>query len=130
MSVSARTADFPYSLRIDTFRRYSIIRFPNDPSVFTVLTEFASRLPPEDYFSITRTARGEISVIQDAKYPTYPQGLDEATVRLIQVEEGFVLIEVVPDDAGGQIDFGMDMSLENADYRCDGAACEIGWDTC
>ena len=116
MSGSARTADFPYSLRIDTVRRYSIIRFPNDPSVFTALTEFASRLPPEEYFSITRTAK-EISVIQDAKYPTYPQGLDEATVKLIQVEEGFVLIEVVPDDAGGQIDFGMDMSLRNADCQ-------------
>ena len=116
MSGSARTADFPYSLRIDTVRLYSIIRFPNDPSVFTPLTEFASRLPPEEYFSITRTAR-EISVIQDAKYPTYPQGLDEATVRLIEAEEGFVLIEVVPDDAGGQIDFGMDMSLRNADCQ-------------
>lgn len=105
MSGAARTADFPYSLRIDTFRRYSVIRFPNEPFVLSALTEFAQRLSPEEFFSITRTTR-EISVIQDAKYPTFPQGLDEATVGLIQVEEGFVLIEVVPENAGGQIDFG------------------------
>ena len=111
MSDSARTAEFPYSLRIDTFRRYSIIRFPNVPSVLSALTEFAQRLSPEEYFSITRTAR-EISVIQDAKYPTYPEEFNEPTVGLIKAEEGFVLIEVAPDDGGGQINFGMTMSIQ------------------
>ena len=104
--MSAPTADFPYALRIDTFRRYSIIRFPNERSVLTSLTEFVQRLPVEEFFSITRTPR-EISVVQDAKYPTYPQGLDETTLQLVHVQEGFVLIEVVPDVAEGQIDFGM-----------------------
>ena len=104
--MSASGDGFPYSLRVDTSRRYSVIRFPNEPSVLTSLTEFAQRLPAEEFFSITRTTR-EISVIQDAKYPTYPQGLDETTVGLVQEEEGFVLIEVVPNSLGGQIDFGM-----------------------
>jgi hypothetical protein len=54
---------------------------------------------------LTRTSR-EISLIQDAKNPTYPQELDENTANVIQVEEGFVLIEVVPD-VGGQINFGI-----------------------
>jgi hypothetical protein len=45
-------------------------------------------------------------LIQDAKNPTYPQELDGNTANVIQVEEGFVLIEVVPD-VGGQIDFGI-----------------------
>jgi hypothetical protein len=94
----------PYSLRIDPHRRFSIIRFPNDPYIFNSLAAFAQTLSAQDFFSLTRTPR-EISVIQDAKYPTYPQELGDDTVKIVQAEEGFVLIEVVPD-VGGQIDFG------------------------
>jgi len=96
---------FFYSLRIETFRRFSIIRFPSDAHIFNVLVSQSQKIPPEEFYSLTRTSR-EISLIQDAKYPTYPQELGENTVDVIQVEEGFVLIEVVPD-VGGQIDFGI-----------------------
>jgi hypothetical protein len=95
---------FPYSLRIDTLRQYSIIRFPNDPHALRALAIFAQGVATGDFFSLSQTPR-EISVIQDAKYPTYPQELDPRIVEAIKVEEGFALIEVVPD-VGEQIDFG------------------------
>jgi hypothetical protein len=105
---------FPYYIRIDTLRRFSIIRFPNDSTVLTALTEFAQSLPSDDFYSLTRTPR-EISVIQDAKFPAYPQSLGEEVSSLVQEETGFVLIEVVPDGAE-QIDFCMQPSLaEEAD---------------
>jgi hypothetical protein len=97
--------NFSYSLRIETLRRYSIIRFPNDPRIFNALTTCSQEIPAQEFYSLTRTSR-EITVIQDAKYPTYPQELGEHTAERIQVEEDFVLIEVVPD-FGGQIDFGV-----------------------
>jgi hypothetical protein len=53
---------------------------------------------------VTRS-KSEISVIQDAKYPTYPQELGDELAERIQAQEGFVLLEVVPD-TGSQIDFG------------------------
>ena len=95
--------EFPYSIRIDTLRRLSIIRFPNEAPIFRALVTFAQILSPDDFYSLTCTPR-EISVIQDAKYPTYPQDLNEDISDRIQTEEGFVLIEVVPD-RGSQIDF-------------------------
>ena len=101
----AQDDKFRYSLRIDTLRRFSIIRFPNDSYIFNVLTRFAASLPAEDFFSITRTSR-EVSIIQDAKYPTFSQELSNNVAQTVQVEEGFVAIEVVPD-IGGQIDFGI-----------------------
>lgn len=97
--------NFPYSLRIDTLRQFSVIRFPNDPHALRVLATFAENVQTGDFFSLTGTPR-EISVVQDGKYPTYPQGLDQRIVEAIKVEEGFALIEVVPD-VGGQIDFGI-----------------------
>ena len=105
---------FPYYIRIDTLRRFSIIRFPNDSTALTALTEFAQSLPSDDFYSLTRTPR-EISVIQDAKFPAYPQSLGEEVSSLVQEETGFVLIEVVPDGTE-QIDFCMQPFLaEEAD---------------
>jgi hypothetical protein len=66
--------EFRYSLRINTIRRLSIIRYPNDSHIFAALVNFSQTLPVEEFYSLTRTAR-EISVIQDAKYPTYPHEL-------------------------------------------------------
>lgn len=97
--------EFPYFIRIDTRRRFSIIRFPNDSRLIPTLNEFAQSLPADEFYSFTRTSR-EISVIQDAKYPPYPQTLSEELLPLIQIEEGFGLIQVVPDGAE-QIDFCM-----------------------
>lgn len=97
---------FPYSIQIDTRRRFSIIRFPNDRNLVPALNEFAQTFPADKFYSLTRT-NWEISVIQDAKYPAYPQGLAEELLPLVQVEEGFVLLEVVPDGAD-QIDFCID----------------------
>jgi hypothetical protein len=108
--------DFPYSLRVDPLRRFSIIRFPNDTHIFNALSAFAQSLPQEDFFSLTRTPR-EISVIQDAKYPTYPQELGEDTAKEMKTEEGFVLIEVVPE-VGGQIDFGIVVTKWYTDCSC------------
>lgn len=95
---------FPYFLRIESFRRFSIIRFPNDTHIFNVLVTHSQKISREEFYSLTCTSR-EISVIQDAKYPTYPQELGDHTVDVVQVEEGFVLIEVVPA-VGGPINFG------------------------
>ena len=94
---------YTYCIRIDTLRRFSIIRFPNDSRILTALTEFAQSLPSDNFYSLTRTPR-EISVIQDAKFPAYPQSLAEEVSSSVQEETGFVLIEVVPDGAE-QIDF-------------------------
>jgi hypothetical protein len=96
--------DFPYSLRIDCHTRYSIIRFPNDSVVYNALLQFQQSLPVDEFFSVTTTGK-EISVIQDAKYPTYPQELGESFADNLKIEEGFVLIEVIPEEAAS-IDFG------------------------
>jgi hypothetical protein len=97
--------NFPYSLRIDALRRFSIIRFPNDPHALRAIATFAQGIHAGDFFSLTQTPH-EISVIQDAKYPTYPQELCQEIAEAIKVEEGFALIEVIPD-VGEQIDFGI-----------------------
>jgi len=119
---------FPYSIRINTLRRLSIIRFPSDGEIYRAITCFSQTLPPDDFYSVTRTSR-EISVIQDAKYPTYPQELGEHVGRQIQVEEGFVLIEVVPLK-GTQIDFCTAHSGAGIDGSGDGTAsatsCNFG----
>jgi hypothetical protein len=117
---------FPYFIRIDTRRRFSIIRFPNDINLVTALHEFAQTLPADEFYSLTRTSR-EISVIQDAKYPAYPQSLAEELFPLVQVEEGFVLLEVVPDGAE-QIDFCIDGCRRKL-IMCsgDGATGTIGY---
>lgn len=100
----ADPSEFRYSLRIDPSRPFSIIRFPNDARILGALTKFASGLSHEEFFSLTWTPH-EISVIQVTKYPTFPQEVGEGAAQAVQVEEGFVLIEVLPE-VGGQIDFG------------------------
>jgi hypothetical protein len=77
------------------------------------LTQFGATLPANEFYSLTRTS-SEISVIQDAKYPAYPQELGEELAHRIQTQEGFVLVRVVPD-MGSQIDFGMHMGCLKRD---------------
>ena len=101
----AAPGEFRYSLRIDPLRPLSIIRFPNEVRILDALTKFASGLGHQEFFSLTRTPH-EISVIQNVKHPMFPQELGEETAQTVQVEEGFVLIEVLPK-VGGQIDFGI-----------------------
>jgi hypothetical protein len=96
---------FPYRLRVNLLNRYSIIRFPNEAEIYRTLTAFSHEIPITEFYSLTRTAK-EISVIQSAKYPTYPQELGESLHGKIQVEAGFVLIEVIPMTSS-KIDFGI-----------------------
>ena len=105
--------EFPYSIQIDPIRRFSILRFPNEPRILPPLTQFGATLPANEFYSLTRTS-SEISVIQDAKYPAYPQELGEELAHRIQTQEGFVLVRVVPD-MGSQIDFGMHMGCLKRD---------------
>jgi hypothetical protein len=94
---------FPYRLRIDTFRKFSIVRFPYDPHIFNVLCNYSPETLKDGFLSLTRTPK-EISIIQNAKYPCYPEEFDEDLAKKVKVEEGFVMIEVVPL-VGEQIDF-------------------------
>lgn len=100
---------FPYSLRISRQQRYNVIRFPSDAQIYSILLADAStRVSSGEAFHSITKARWEISVIQNAKYPLYPDSLHEYLDRvedLIEKEEGFALIEVVPSE-GSQIDFG------------------------
>jgi|SRR5579859_526097 len=118
--------EFPYSIQIDSQRRFSIIRFPNEPYILTQLTQFGTTLPPGEFYSLTRTST-EISVIQDAKYPPYPLELGEELAMRIQTQEGYVLLHVVPN-MGSQIDFGLFVLLRAAGLmgRCDGTVGSIG----
>jgi hypothetical protein len=105
---------FPYSLWISRQQRYNIIRFPSDDQIYAKLLADASKrvTSGETFHSITKT-KSEISVIQDAKYPLYPDSLHEYLDRvedLIEKEEDFVLIEVVPSE-GSQIDFGTSVEI-------------------
>lgn len=106
--------DFPYSIQIDSHRRFSIIRFPNETQILTQLIQFGATIPAAEFYSLTRTAN-EISVIQDAKYPAYPLELGEKLAQRIETQEGYVLLEVVPD-TGSQIDFGLSCSEGEVDW--------------
>ena len=99
------TTSFPYSLRIVRDQRYSIIRLPNDPAIYNALLTFTTSLPTNEFFNITRTPR-ELSIFQNARYPPYHQELGDFIGDSAQTEEGFVLIEIVPN-TGSQINFGM-----------------------
>jgi hypothetical protein len=94
---------FPYRLRIDTFQKFSIARFPYDPYIFSVLCDYSKNTLKDGFLSLTRTSK-EISIIQNARYPLYPEGFDEGLAKQVKVEEGFVMIEVVPL-VGDQIDY-------------------------
>ena len=98
------TNPFPYRLRIDTFRKFSIVRFPSDPYIFDVLCNYSQNTLGDGFLSLTRTSK-EISIIQNARYPPYPEGLDEDLATRVKLEKEFVMIEVVPL-VGEQIDFG------------------------
>jgi hypothetical protein len=105
---------FPYSLRISRQQRYNLIRFPSDDQIYArLLTDASTRLSSgEAFHSITKT-RWEISVIQDARYPLYPDSLNEYLDRvddLVEKEKGFALIEVMPSE-GSQIDFGTSVGI-------------------
>ena len=96
---------FPFSLRLDSLRRYSIIRFPPETVIYQAVTGSSSNIRQGEFYSITRTPK-EITVVQNAKYPPYPQELGDSLAEKIQIEEGFVLVEVIPM-SGTQIDFGI-----------------------
>ena len=96
---------FPYRLRIDTFRKFSIVRFPYDPYIFNVLCDYSQKTLKDGFVSLTRTSK-EISIIQNARYPPYPEGFDEDLAKQVKVEKEFLMIEVVPM-VGERIDFGM-----------------------
>lgn len=103
------TNAFPYRLRIDTFQKFSIVRFPYDPHIFSVLCDYSKKTLKDGFLSLTRTSK-EISIIQNARYPLYPEGFDEGLAKQVKVEEGFVMIEVVPL-VGDQIDFSKNYQL-------------------
>jgi hypothetical protein len=104
----SKAEDFPYRLHINPSRYFSIIRFPNEAHILNHLTLFRTTLPAHEFFSLTST-HAEISVIQNAKHALYPQALGQDLARLLQIQTGFVLIQVVPD-TGSQIDFGSSSS--------------------
>jgi hypothetical protein len=104
----SKAEDFPYRLHINPSRYFSIIRFPNEAHILNHLTLFRTTLPTHEFFSLTST-HAEISVVQDAKHPLYPQAMGQDLARLLQIQTGFVLIQVVPD-TGSQIDFGSSTS--------------------
>ena len=112
-NTTENTNAFPYRLRIDTFRKFSIVRFPSDPYIFNVLCDYSQKTLKDGFLSLTRTSK-EISIIQNAKYAPYPEGFDEDLAKQVKVEKEFLMIEVVPV-VGEQIDFGKDNFKITAD---------------
>ena len=114
--------EFSYRLRIDTLNRYSIIRFPNESEIYRAVMAVSNEIPLSEFYSVTRTAK-EISVIQNARYPTYPPELGESLHQRLQVEEGFVVIEAAPC-TGSQIDFCTYLRVLATDWHSgDGIPC-------